>query len=149
MSSPDGSTVTFRRTPPNFRRRGVEQFARRLQREVAKGKPFDCLITGDADLRRLNHEFRGLDYPTDVLSFPSEAESERLGDLAISLGRARVQAREFGHSIEQEVEILMLHGVLHLLGHDHETDQGQMARAEKRWRVRLGLATGLIERVQS
>jgi probable rRNA maturation factor len=71
-----------------------------------------------------------------------------LGDLAISLARARAQARQFGHPIEQEVEILMLHGLLHLLGFDHETDRGQMARAEKRWRTRLGLATGLIERVR-
>ena len=173
MSSPDGSTVTFRRTPPDFRRRTVELFARRLQKEVAKGQPFDCLITGDADLRRLNREFRGLDYPTDVLSFPAgqpaglgsagpQAEAaeradagqpaarpaSRLGDLAISLGRARAQAREFGHDIEHEVEILMLHGLLHLLGFDHETDRGQMARAEKRWRTRLGLASGLIERVR-
>lgn len=148
MSSPDGSTVVFRRTPPDFRRRAVERFAHRLQKEVAKGQPFGCLIAGDAELRRLNREFRGLDYPTDVLSFPAAAPAVHLGDIAISLGRARAQAREFGHGIEREVEILMLHGVLHLLGFDHETDRGQMARAEKRWRTRLGLATGLIERVR-
>jgi probable rRNA maturation factor len=148
MSSPDGSTVTFRRTPPDFRRRSVERFARVLQDDVANGQPFDCLIAGDAELRRLNREFRGLDYPTDVLSFPAAAPTTHLGDIAISLGRARAQAREFGHDIEREVEILMLHGVLHLLGFDHETDGGQMARAEKRWRTRLGLATGLIERVR-
>jgi len=148
MSSPDGSTVSFRRTPPNFRRRSVERFARVLQKEVANTQPFGCLITGDTELRRLNREFRGQDYATDVLSFPSAAPSTYLGDLAISLGRARAQAREFGHDIEQEVKILMLHGVLHLLGFDHETDLGQMARAEKRWRRRLGLATGLIERVR-
>lgn len=72
-----------------------------------------------------------------------------LGDLAISLARARTQAREFGHTTEQEVRVLMLHGVLHLLGMDHESDRGQMARAEKRWRARLGLPNGLIERVRS
>jgi probable rRNA maturation factor len=149
MSSPDGSTVTFRRTPPDFRRRNVERFARRLAVEVAKGQPFACLISGDAELRRLNREFRGKDYATDVLSFPAAPPADSLGDLAISLGRARVQAREFGHSIEQEVAILMLHGLLHLLGYDHETDHGQMARAEKRWRTQLGLATSLIERVRS
>jgi probable rRNA maturation factor len=71
-----------------------------------------------------------------------------LGDIAISLGRARAQAREFGHTIEQEVQILMLHGVLHLCGHDHESDSGAMARAEKRWRAKLGLPNGLIERVR-
>jgi probable rRNA maturation factor len=147
MSSPDGSTVRFRRTPPDFRRRTVERFARRLQKEVAKGQPFDCLITGDADLRRLNRQFRGLDYTTDVLSFPAARPAAHLGDLAISLGRARAQAREFDHDIEHEVAILMLHGLLHLLGFDHEADGGRMARAEKRWRTRLGLAAGLIERV--
>ena len=154
MSAPEGSTVTFRRTPPDFRRRTVERFARRLQKEVARGRPFDCLITGDADLRRLNREFRGLDYATDVLSFPAAPPAppappaRHLGDLAISLARARAQALAFGHDAEQEVEILMLHGLLHLLGFDHEADGGRMARAEKRWRARLGLVTGLIERVR-
>jgi probable rRNA maturation factor len=147
--SPEGSTVTFRRTPPDFHRRTVERFARRLQKEVAKGRPFHCLITGDADLRRLNLQFRGLDYPTDVLSFPPAPPATHLGDLAISLARARAQARDFGHGLEHEIQILMLHGLLHLMGMDHETDSGGMARAEKRWRTRLGLATGLIERARS
>jgi len=106
------------------------------------------LIAGDAELRRLNRDFRGKDYPTDVLSFPAEPAGAFLGDIAISLGRARAQAREFGHTIEQEVQILMLHGVLHLCGHDHESDSGAMARAEKRWRAKLGLPSGLIERVR-
>jgi probable rRNA maturation factor len=69
--------------------------------------------------------------------------------VAISLPRARAQARAFGHSITQEIRVLMLHGVLHLLGMDHATDRGRMARAEKRWRTRLALPNGLIERVQS
>lgn len=145
MSSPEGSTVTFRRVPASLRRRSIENFARRLATEVARKRPFDILITGDADLRRLNRDFLGHDYATDVLSFPS-ADSGSLGDLAISLARARAQARRFGHSTEQEIQILMLHGVLHLLGFDHETDDGRMARAEKRWRARLGLPGGLIER---
>jgi probable rRNA maturation factor len=72
-----------------------------------------------------------------------------LGDIAISSARARAQARQFGHSLDTEIRILMLHGVLHLLGMDHAADSGRMARAEKRWRARLGLPTGLIERVQS
>ena len=72
-----------------------------------------------------------------------------LGDIAISLPRARAQAREFRHSTEREIQILMLHGLLHLLGLDHETDRGRMARVEKRWRARLGLPNGLIERVES
>ncbi|MEO8594519.1 MAG: rRNA maturation RNase YbeY [Candidatus Solibacter sp.] len=147
MTSPDGSSVTFRRPPATLRQPAIMKFARLLQREVAKGRAFDALITGDSELRRLNRDFRGKDYATDVLSFPS-GDGSHLGDIAISLGRARAQAREFGHAVEDEVRILMLHGVLHLLGHDHETDSGAMARAEKRWRAKLGLPNGLIERIQ-
>lgn len=154
MSSADGSTVTLRRPASDLRPRALLAFARKLEREVAKGRPFDCLITGDAELRRLNREFRGKDLPTDVLSFPSEppsglprGEVARLGDLAISAARARAQAREYGHTTEQEIRLLMLHGVLHLLGMDHEQDEGRMARAEKRWRTALKLPGGLIERV--
>ena len=147
MPSPEPSTATFRRVPPDFRRRVVERFARQLQAEVTKGRPFDCLVTGDAELRRLNKQFRDKDSATDVLSFASTGTAS-LGDIAISLQRARAQAREFGHTVEQEVSILMLHGVLHLMGMDHQADSGRMARAEKRWRLRLGLAHGLIERVR-
>ena len=149
MTSPEGSSVTFRRPPATLRMRMITNFARVLERDVAKGRAFDTLITGDAELRRLNSNFRGKDYATDVLSFPSGEGGSCLGDIAISLGRARAQAREFGHSIEHEVQILMLHGVLHLLGYDHESDTGAMARAEKRWRGKLGLPNGLIERVRA
>jgi probable rRNA maturation factor len=158
MSSPEGSTVTFRRVPADLRRVALQRFARKLQAEVANGRPFDCLIAGDAHLRRLNREFRGQDRATDVLSFPSLKVGQalspanprgRLGDIAISWPRARAQARRFGHSTESEVRILMLHGVLHLLGMDHHHDAGRMARAEKRWRARLALPAGLIERMES
>jgi probable rRNA maturation factor len=155
MSSSDGSSVTFRRGAADVRPRALAGFARKLQAEVTMGRAFDCLVTGDAEMRRLNREFRGKDYATDVLSFPSgngqaaglAFNRAPLGDIAISVARARAQAREFGHTTEQEIRVLMLHGVLHLLGMDHETDGGRMARAEKRWRERLGLPGGLIERV--
>jgi probable rRNA maturation factor len=149
MSSPEGSTVIFKRVPAGLRKRPIERFAKQLQDQVAKGRAFDCLITGDAELRRLNREYRGADYPTDVLSFPCAPGLPLLGDIAVSLQRARAQARDHRHTIEQEIQILMLHGVLHLLGMDHEDDNGQMARAEKRWRTRLGLPNGLIERASS
>src|SRR4051812_29281759 len=147
MTSTDGSSVTFRRPVTDASQRALLRFARKLEREVAKGGRFDCLVTGDAELRRLNAQFRGKDYPTDVLSFP--AVEGHLGDLAISAARARAQAREYGHSTEDELRILMLHGVLHLLGLDHETDAGRMARVEQRWRRELKLPTSLIERVKS
>jgi probable rRNA maturation factor len=130
----------------------LQRFATRLETEVAGGSLFDCLVTTDAELRRLNRIFRHHDTPTDVLSFPnpqSPLPNSSLGDLAISLHRARAQARQFGHRLEDEIRILMLHGLLHLLGMDHETDRGRMARAERRWRARFGLPLGLIERVAS
>jgi probable rRNA maturation factor len=149
MAPSEGSSVTFRRPPASLRQRLIANFARVLERSVAKGRAFDTLITGDRELRRLNSRFRGTDSATDVLSFPSGEDGAFLGDIAISLGRARAQAREFGHSIEHEVQILMLHGLLHLMGYDHESDTGAMARAEKRWRGKLGLPNSLIERVRA
>jgi probable rRNA maturation factor len=151
--SPEGSTVIFRRDTIEARPRALARFARKLQAEVAKGRAFHCLITGDAEMRRLNREFLGQDCTTDVLSFPGLAgprqtrRSAPLGDIAVSFQRARTQGRRYGHSAEDEIRILMLHGVLHLLGMDHEADGGRMARAEKRWRMRLALPDGLIERV--
>ena len=106
-------------------------------------------FVGPDEMRMLKREHLGIDEATDVLSFPSDKSDSRIGDLAISAARARAQARRFGHSTEVEIRILMLHGVLHLTGLDHETDSGAMARAEKRWRARLALPNGLIERVQS
>jgi|SRR5579871_1430773 len=148
--SPDGSSITFRRVPGTLKRQPLERFARTLEYSIAR-QPFGCLITTDAELRRLNRDYRGKDAVTDVLSFPapdSQPPHSYIGDIAISYPRARDQARQFGHGTEDEIRILMLHGVLHLLGMDHETDKGRMARTEKRWRERLGLPNGLIERVQ-
>ena len=139
--------LTFRRAPATLRQSLLERFARRLAREVARGAAFHCLVTTDAQLHQLNAAFRGKDQPADVLSFPAWPGGAYLGDIAISLPRARAQARAFGHSVEREIQILMLHGVLHLLGYDHQTDGGRMLRAEARWRARLGLPAGLTERV--
>lgn len=144
--------VLMRRAPSGLRRAPLEAFAHRLRERVTAGRRFQCLITDDGELQRLNREFLGNDYPTDVLSFPA-AESERtpagLGEVAISYQRARGQARAFGHSVSNEIRILMLHGVLHLMGMDHERDHGDMARAEAAWRHKLGLPTSLIERASA
>jgi len=151
MSAADDNIVLFRRTPAELNHRYLERFARTLRGEVARGAGFTCLITGDAELRRLNCSFLGKDYATDVLSFPAGSAPSRtvhkhLGEIAISAARARRQAAAFGHSLENEICILMLHGLLHLLGLDHETDRGRMQRAESRWRRRLRLPAGLVER---
>jgi len=136
--------ITFRRPPATLDVSSIESYAETLRARVARGKEFHCLITGDAELRLLNRTYRSKDYATDVLSFPGEGPY--LGDVAISLVRARAQARQYGHAVEDEVRILMLHGLLHLKGMDHESDSGEMARAELRWRKKLGLPGSLIER---
>jgi probable rRNA maturation factor len=102
-------------------------------------------IVPDARVKTLNRQFRKQDKPTDVLSFPADERGE-LGDVVIAAGVARRQAREAGHSLQTELRVLALHGLLHLLGYDHETDSGRMARLERRLRVKGGLREGLIER---
>jgi len=109
------------------------------------------LLTTDAAIRKLNRQFRGKNKATDVLSFPADTlvQKQEKGDLAISVDKARKQAREQGHALACELQILMLHGLLHLAGYDHETDDGGMARREMKLRAKLGLPQGLIERAGS
>jgi probable rRNA maturation factor len=105
------------------------------------------LLTTDRKIRELNRDFRGKDKATDVLSFSAEPGPEKLaGDLAVSVPTARRQAAAQGHALAVEIKVLMLHGLLHLAGYDHETDSGEMARREKQLRARLKLPLGLIER---
>ena len=95
----------------------------------------------------MNRQFRGKDKPTDVLSFPALAETAPGGgDLAISLETASVQAVDHGHTLQMEVKLLILHGLLHLAGYDHERDKGQMRRRETLLRKQFGLPAGLVER---
>ena len=127
-------------------RNALRRFAGRLTLEVAGGRPFVCLVTNDRELQRLNKSFLGHDYPTDVLSFPAASPAGELGEMAISIERAAAQAAAFRHSLLNESRILMLHGVLHLIGFDHERDRGRMAREERKWRAHFELPEGLIER---
>ncbi|MCC6263658.1 MAG: rRNA maturation RNase YbeY [Bryobacterales bacterium] len=138
--------VVFRKRFQDVASRPLQAFAERLSRDVAQGRDFVCLITTAEELAELNARFRQKSESTDVLSFPAAGDPGYLGDLAISLPHARAQAREHGHSTEDEIRVLILHGLLHLMGFDHETDQGRMRRAESRWRKRLDLPTGLIAR---
>ncbi len=121
---------------------GMAQKAVRLKGQVT------VLLTTDAAIRRLNRQFRGKDKATDVLSFPAEGvgAEQIAGDLAISVTTALGQAAEQGHSLSTEIKVLILHGLLHLAGYDHEADTGQMARRERLLRAKLGLPQGLIER---
>ena len=95
------------------------------------------VLAGDALLRRLNRVYRGKDTATDVLSFPGEGGEAGLGDIVISVARAERNARGLGRTLAQELDVLALHGFLHVMGYDHETDDGAMDRLEGRLRRRL------------
>jgi probable rRNA maturation factor len=101
-------------------------------------------FVSDARIRELNRSFRGIDKATDVLSFPDSADgtqagSQNLGDIAVSVETAEVQAAENGLTFDEEISQLILHGLLHLCGYDHETDNGEMNRLEVRLRRKLGI----------
>ncbi|HTW50129.1 MAG TPA: rRNA maturation RNase YbeY [Acidobacteriaceae bacterium] len=152
------------------RRRALTAFLAQAAAAVRLKGEISVLLTTDRDIRRLNRAFRNKDKATDVLSFPAathhrghgehgggrqngqvvrdgrDAGTELAGDLAISVETAARQAVDAGHALCAELEVLLLHGVLHLAGYDHEADEGQMARREAALRRRFGLSAGLIER---
>ena len=134
-----------------LRMQELRQFVEQAQAAVKLRGDVSVLLTGDGQIRRWNREFRGKNQATDVLSFPAVAmegvPSAMGGDVAISVETAEGQAKEQGHALAEELKVLVLHGLLHLAGYDHETDDGTMARVERRLRARLGLKAGLTERV--
>jgi probable rRNA maturation factor len=133
--------------------RVLSRFLREAQQAVGLRGQVSVLLTTDGGIRRLNRQFRGKDKATDVLSFPAESltrNREKIaGDIAISVPTAWRQARDHGHSLSIEIKVLMLHGLLHLAGFDHETDTGQMARRERSLRAKLNLPQSLIERASN
>src|ERR1017187_4219900 len=128
--------------------RTLARFLSAAQGAVRLKGQVTVLLTTDAAIRGLNRRIRGKNKATDVLSFPAEGpgSEEIAGDLAISVTTAMGQAAEQGHSLSTEIKVLILHGLLHLAGYDHEADNGQMARRERLLRARLRLPHGLIER---
>jgi probable rRNA maturation factor len=157
VTAPDGGAVPTR---------GLATWLTRAAPASASGEVTVALVS-DARMRTLNRSYRNRDYATDVLSFPAFAPAPRrgepvgpvagdlnrhsaapvyLGDIVIATGVAARQADEVGHSVGTEVKVLALHGLLHLLGYDHEADRGRMARVEARLRKKAGLAGGLIGR---
>ena len=131
-------------TPPGLRAPGLARWLESIAPPRAKGSMTVALVP-DSRVRRLNRQYRQQDAPTDVLSFPAD-EPGQLGDVVIATGIARRQAAAAGHAFGTELRVLALHGLLHLLGYDHERDDGQMARVERRLRRAGGLREGLIER---
>ena len=125
--------------------RALTLFATKAKRAVGARGELSIRITSSAEMRKLNLRFRRKNNPTDVLSFPADA-LELAGDIAISAEIAAANADQLGHSVDTELKILILHGLLHLAGYDHETDAGEMQAQEARLRRRLNLPVGLIER---
>jgi probable rRNA maturation factor len=126
---------------------GLAAWLARVAPRSARGE-VAIAIVADTHIRTLNRTYRGKDTPTDVLSFPGPPHLPHLGDIVIAQGVARRQARAAGHAYAAELKVLALHGLLHLLGYDHDdpSDRGRMARVERRLRARGGLRAGLIER---
>ena len=158
----DASQSATRQRIPS--RQTLARFLREAQAGVKLRGHVSVLLTTDVAIRRLNRQFRGKNKATDVLSFPAHPSpvpksegpgapaprvQEIAGDLAISIPIARRQAGERGHSLTIEIKVLMLHGLLHLAGYDHETDEGEMARRERKLRLKLRLPDGLIERADA
>jgi probable rRNA maturation factor len=138
VTSPDGQGTLAR---------GLGPWLARSAPASARGEVTLALVS-DGRMRSLNRTFRGKDYATDVLSFPFERQVQiealrQLGDVVIAVGVARRQAAAARHSVTTELRVLALHGLLHLLGYDHDADDGRMARAEARLRRRAGLREGL------
>ena len=147
-SNDDPAWYDNRQRKVRFNERELREFVQRLGRELAGGREFAVVIGSDASLRRANRQFRGKSSSTDVLSFP-DGEQGRLGDILVSAGRAEQQANRYGRGVEEEIKVLVLHGLLHLLGYNHESDNGRMRKAEHRWRKKYGLEPGVIERVSA
>jgi probable rRNA maturation factor len=148
--------ILNRQRTARLARRPLELFLRRVWDELGlEGTEVTICLVSDAEIARMNAAFRGKKVPTDVLSFPATEDRRPLrinsvrrgpgkkgylGDVAISPATAGRNAKTYGRTLGNEIRILMLHGVLHLLGYDHETDRGEMDRLERKLRLRLGLA---------
>jgi len=118
--------------------------------DTLSDREIELLLCDDAAIRELNREHRGIDRPTDVLSFPLEEAipGTPLGSIVISLDHVERKAKELGHSQEDELALLFIHGLLHLLGYDHETDEGEMREREAELIRSFGLPESLIVRTE-
>jgi probable rRNA maturation factor len=140
--------VIFQKLVAGLTNLGLDRFVARARRAAGVKGAVNVLVTSSGEMKSLNRRFRKKDKTTDVLSFPAEpgAQKSLAGEIAISAEIATKNAQALGHSPAEEVKILVLHGILHLRGYDHECDNGQMARRERQLRAKLRLPMGLIER---
>jgi len=143
--------IILHKPVPSATESSLNAFVTRAKHAVGLPGSVSILLTNNRELRALNRQFCHKDKPTDVLSFPSEVVGARrfVGDIAISVEIAAKNAKRLGHSTADEVRILILHGLLHLAGYDHETDHGEMARTEETLRGKLKLPVALIARNES
>ena len=146
VASPDSAPSSGAASGQAVSVRGLAQWLTKAAPASARGN-LSLAIVSDRRMRALNRQFRGKDAVTDVLSFPSGTRGF-MGEIVIASGVAKQQAKTAGHTVATEVRVLALHGLLHLLGYDHESDDGKMARAERRLRKKAGLKEGLIERAK-
>jgi len=130
------------------RERSLTLFAARARRAMKLCGEVNIRIASSREMRELNRRFRKKNTPTDVLSFPSNIP-KLAGDIAISAEIAAANAAALGHSAETELKVLILHGLLHLAGYDHESDDGEMRAQEAKLREALKLPVGLIERTHN
>ena len=146
--------VTIEKRNAGISARALTLFTARAQRAAGLRGEVSILITDNIAMRDLNRRFRKKSRPTDVLSFPATTSGadggahSLAGDIAISAEIAAQNAQRLGHSLADELKVLILHGVLHLVGYDHETDNGEMAAKEEHLRRALRLARSLTERAK-
>ena len=143
-------TIIFKRPVRGLSQRALTDFVTQACRAAGLKGSVSVMVTDSREMRSLNSRFRGKKQATDVLSFPPPVvDNGFAGDIAVSLDIAARNARSLRHSLGQEAQILVLHGILHLAGYDHEDDAGEMAVRERQLRRRFGLPAGLIEREES
>lgn len=140
--------IILRKKLAGVSRTALARFLGRAQRAAGLRGEVNVLLTSTQEIRDLNRRYRGKNQATDVLSFPTDGGTGKgfAGDIAISADLAARAGQQFGHALAEEVKVLLLHGVLHLAGYDHERDNGRMARKEERLRAQFHLPLSLTER---
>ena len=140
--------IDFLNETDNVEAEGVLGELSLIQKSVVK-KESELIFIDDIMMRKINKKNRNIDKPTDVLSFPIDMPgSQVVGTIVISLDTAQRSADEFGHTLKDEIKLLFIHGLLHLLGFDHETDDGEMREKEEELIKKFDLPTSLIVRSQ-
>jgi probable rRNA maturation factor len=148
MLRKDGGVIIVKKKVAGVSEGALRRFAARAMEAARVAGEVNVLVTDNRELQRLNRRFRNKNEATDVLSFPAETtgSTKLAGEIAISAEKAALNASRLGHSAVEEIKILILHGILHLAGYDHDRDNGVMGRKEAQLRRAFELPVALIER---